>query len=101
MDPSPVMTPPSAVEGEVGRLRRLQQEGRHEEVLSGAEPLVRDFPENRDLLLIVATSLRHLMRVPDALASLEQLEALQPRFSRMHQERGLCHVALRDAPRAI
>ncbi|HEY1926538.1 MAG TPA: sulfotransferase [Caulobacteraceae bacterium] len=95
------MTPPSAVEGEVGRLQRLQQEGRHEEVLTGAEPLICDFPENRDLLLIVATSQRHLTRIPDALATLERLEALQPRFSRMHQERGLCHVALRDAPAAV
>jgi tetratricopeptide (TPR) repeat protein len=101
MDPSLVMTPPSAVEGEVGRLQRLQQEGRHEEVLTGAEPLICDFPENRDLLLIVATSQRHLTRIPDALATLERLEALQPRFSRMHQERGLCHVALRDAPAAV
>jgi tetratricopeptide (TPR) repeat protein len=95
------VTPPSPVEGEVGRLRRLQQQGRHEDVLSGAEPLVREFPENRDLLLILATSQRHLMRIPDALSTLERLEALQHRFSRMHQERGLCHVALRDAPQAI
>ena len=28
-------------------------------------------------------------------------ERLQPRFSRLHEERGLCHVALREAPQAI
>ena len=32
---------------------------------------------------------------------LDRLEQLQPRFSRLHQERGLCYVALKDAPRAI
>ena len=32
---------------------------------------------------------------------LDRLEALQPRFSLLHQERGLCYVALKDAPRAI
>ena len=38
---------------------------------------------------------------PEALATLHRLEALQPRFSRAHQERGLCRVALKDAPGAI
>jgi tetratricopeptide (TPR) repeat protein len=41
------------------------------------------------------------MRIGEALATLDRLEALHPRFSLMHQERGLCHVARRDAPRAI
>src|SRR5262249_7540989 len=36
----------------------------------------------------------------EALATLDRLEILQPRFSRLHQERGLCHVARKDAPRA-
>jgi tetratricopeptide (TPR) repeat protein len=35
------------------------------------------------------------------LASLEALQGLHPRFSRLYQERGNCFVALRDAPRAI
>jgi tetratricopeptide (TPR) repeat protein len=35
------------------------------------------------------------------LASLDRLEALHPRFSRLHEERGLCHVQRRDAPLAI
>jgi tetratricopeptide (TPR) repeat protein len=91
----------SPVEREVGRLRKLQNEDRHTEALHDAQSLVRDLPENRDLLLIVAISLRHLLRIPEALATLERLEALQPKFSRLHQERGLCYVALKDAPRAI
>jgi predicted Zn-dependent protease len=92
---------PSSVEQDVARLRRTQTEGRHEEALRGAEALLVRLPENRDLLLIAAASLRHLSRLPQALAMLDRLEQVQPRFSQMHQERGLCHVALKDAPRAI
>jgi len=91
----------SAVEQQVIRLRRLQQDGGHQEALTGAQARLVDLPENRDLLLIAATSLRHLRRVPDALAMLERLERLQPAFSRLHQERGLCYVQLKDAPNAI
>ncbi|THD65952.1 tetratricopeptide repeat-containing sulfotransferase family protein [Phenylobacterium sp.] len=91
----------SAVEQEVIRLRRLQQDGGHEDALTGAEGLLAAWPENRDLLLIAATSLRHLRRVADAMAILQRLERLQPAFSRLHQERGLCYVQLKDAPNAI
>jgi tetratricopeptide (TPR) repeat protein len=93
--------PALSVEDEVARLRRLQHEGRHEAALGRAEALLADLPENRDLLLIAATSLRHLRRVPEALAILDRMEALQPAFSRLHQERGLCQVQLKDAPAAI
>jgi tetratricopeptide (TPR) repeat protein len=92
---------PSPVERDVGRLRKMQQDGRHEAALDEARGLLADLPENRDLLLIEAISLRHLLRIPEALAVLDQLEALQPRFSRLHEERGLCHVARKDAPKAI
>jgi len=79
----------------------LQTDGRHAEALGGAQSLARDVPENRDVLLTMAISLRYLARVPEALAVLDRLEQLQPRFSRLHQERGLCFVALKDAPQAI
>jgi tetratricopeptide (TPR) repeat protein len=92
---------PSPVEQEVHRLRNLQMADRHGEALERAQRLICDLPQNRDLLLIEAGSLRHLRRIPDALSALKRLEQLQPRFSRMHQERGLCYVALKDAPRAI
>ena len=82
-------------------MRRLQQADRHEEALRAAEHLLAELPENRDLLLIAATSLRHLRRVPDAMAMLDRLEVLRPAFSRLHQERGLCFVQLKDAPNAI
>ncbi len=75
--------------------------GRHAAALGAAQSLLAELPENRDLLLIAATSLRHLLRLPEALVTLDRLEQLQPRFSRLHQERGLCRVALKDAPGAI
>src|ERR1700688_3440140 len=98
MESTATLATPSPVEEQVIRLRGLQREGRHAEALRDAQSLVRDLPENRDLLLIAATNLRHLGRIPEALVMLERLEVLQPRFSRLHQERGLCHVALKDAP---
>ncbi|HLZ82704.1 MAG TPA: sulfotransferase [Caulobacteraceae bacterium] len=101
MDSTATLAPPSPVETEIGRLRGLQRQGRHAEAARDAEALLGDLPDNRDLLLIAATSLRHLGRIAEALETLDRLEALQPRFSRLHQERGLCHVARKDAPRAI
>ena len=89
------------IEQDVQLLRQAQKQGRHEEVVRDAMARLADLPENRDLLLIAATSLRFLLRVDEALAILETLEKLQPGFSRMHQERGLCLVQRRDAPGAI
>ena len=85
----------------IRQLRDLQRNGFHREALEGLQALLDASPDNRDLLLIAAISLRHLLRIPEALAMLDRLEHVQPRFSRLHQERGLCHVALKDAPRAI
>jgi tetratricopeptide (TPR) repeat protein len=52
-------------------------------------------------LYLAATNLRYLNRVSEALELLRRLEQHHPRYSRLHQERGHCYVALRDAPRAI
>ena len=90
-----------SVELELPRLRGLQKVGRHGEALREAQALLQGLPENRDLLLIAAVSLRHLLRLPEALTTLDRLEALQPRFSRLYQERGLCRVACKDAPGAV
>ena len=95
------VNPAPSIEAQVHRLRQLHGEGAYVQALEGARALLGDFPENRDLLLIEAASLRHLMRIDEALFVLERLERLQPRFSQMHQERGLCHVARKEAPLAI
>jgi predicted Zn-dependent protease len=91
----------SPVELEVGRLRQLQQAGAHADALTGAEALLAGVPENRDVLLITATSQRCLGQIDAALETLVRLERLYPRFSRLHQERGMCFVGRKDAPKAI
>lgn len=56
---------------------------------------------DRDALLQEARDLRARQSIPEALATLTRLQALHPRFSRLYQERGHCHVLLGDAPAAI
>ena len=92
---------PSPVELEVQRVRELAKSHRHADALAAAQTLAAEVPENRDVLYLVALNLRYLNRIPEALAALDRLEQLHPRFSRLYQERGYCFVALRDAPRAI
>jgi len=93
--------PISPLEGEIAGMRAMQAQGHHQGALDSVTPLLARHPENRDLLLIAAMALRHLRRTDDALAMLDRLAATQPRYSRMLEERGLCHVAKQDAPRAI
>jgi tetratricopeptide (TPR) repeat protein len=96
--PSP---PVSAVEAEVLRIRELLERKQFGAALAAAEALALEVPENRDVLYMMAVSLRYLKKIPEALAVLERLETHHPGFSRLFQERGHCHVAMRDAPRAI
>lgn len=56
---------------------------------------------DRDALLREARDLRARQCVPEALAALARLQAQHPRFSRLYQERGHCHVVLGDGPAAI
>jgi tetratricopeptide (TPR) repeat protein len=91
----------SGVEEALARFRRLQSEGDHAAALNGARALLVDYPENRDLLLVVASAARFLGQISDSLATLDRLETLQARWSLLHQERGLCRIAQRDAQGAI
>ena len=93
--------PVSTVEAEIFALRRLLAEGRHDEVLAQTAARLPDLPDNRDLLVLKAAGHRHLRQVDEAMAVLDRLEALQPHFSRLHQERGLCFVQRKDADKAI
>jgi tetratricopeptide (TPR) repeat protein len=92
---------PSPLELEIRRVRELTKARRNGEALVALDPLLSQFPENRDLLYLQAMNLRFLSRFNEALAVLERLQPLHPRYSRLYQERGHCHVALRDAPKAI
>jgi tetratricopeptide (TPR) repeat protein len=95
------LAPLASMEEDIRRLRQLHKDGRHGQALEDARTRLREFPENRDLILIEAMSLRHLKCIDEALTILDRLEQAQPRFSLMHQERGLCHVARKDAGQAI
>ncbi|HLW23715.1 MAG TPA: sulfotransferase [Steroidobacteraceae bacterium] len=97
-----VAAPPiSPIEREVKRVQSLMKSARYADALAGAQALEREVPENRDVLYLLAMALRYLRRTEEALATLERLERLHPKFSRLYQELGYCYVALRDAPRAI
>ena len=93
--------PTSRVEAEVLRLRALLQKGEFAAALADAETLLNQVPENRDVWYVIAVSQRYLQRIPDALTTLARLEQLHPNFSRLFQERGHCHVALKEAEPAI
>jgi predicted Zn-dependent protease len=93
--------PPFSLERELSGLRQLADAGQHAETLARLCTLLTEFPENRDLLLLMAASQRHLRQIDDSLTTLDRLATLQPRFSLLYQERGLCHVARKDAPAAI
>ena len=101
MDPTASDSMPSPVELEVRLARELLKSHDYAGALRAAEALAVKVPENRDVLYLIAVSLRFLGKIPEALAALERLEQLHPRFSRLYQERGHCYVALRDAPQAI
>jgi len=91
----------SLLEQELLRLQELTRTHHYIAALAGIDPLLAGHPEDRDVLYLAALNLRHLNRVPDALELLRRLEQQHPRYSRLHEERGHCYVALRDAPRAI
>ena len=101
MTTEPIPASPTLVPAEIARLRRLLQAGAHDAALHGARVLLAGLPENRDLLLIEAMALRLSGRIAEAQAALDRFAGLHPQFSLMHQERGLCFVALKDAPNAI
>jgi tetratricopeptide (TPR) repeat protein len=100
------MTPAAAVnrspvELEVERIRALLKERRYSEALRASGTLRSNVPENRDVLYLHAVAQRYLGDISGALATLAELERLHPRFSGLYQERGNCHVALKQAPEAI
>jgi tetratricopeptide (TPR) repeat protein len=79
----------------------LLQQNQFAPALVAAEALRAEVPENRDVLYMIAVAQRHLMRIPEALKTLEQLEQIHPNYSRLFQERGHCYVGLRQAQPAM
>ncbi len=96
------MAPPvSSIEAEVLRIRGLMQAKQFAAALAAGQQLLTQVPENRDVLYIVAVSQRYLGRIPEALDTLARFEKLHPRYSRLFQERGHCHIAARNPAAAI
>src|SRR5690348_7622257 len=83
----------SRVEMEVLRLQGLLKSRQIQAALAGAQALLGEVPENRDVLYIVAVAQRYQRQIPAALATLERLERLHPEYSRIFQERGHCLMA--------
>ena len=82
-------------------MRKLLQERRYADGLQATSALLVTVPGNRDVLYLRAQAQRLLGDIPAALQTLTGLEQLHPRFSRLYQERGQCHVVLKQAPQAI
>jgi tetratricopeptide (TPR) repeat protein len=99
-DPQAVLAA-SPVEAEVVRIRGLMQASRYGEALAAAGTLIGQVPENRDVLYIIAVNQRYLGRPAEALGTLARLEALHPNYSRLFQERGHCHAAMRAPGAAL
>jgi tetratricopeptide (TPR) repeat protein len=85
----------------VRRLRSHLERSEFKEALRLAQELRAEVPENRDVLYMAAVSQRYLALIPEALATLAELQKHHPGYSRLFQERGHCHVALRSAQPAI
>jgi tetratricopeptide (TPR) repeat protein len=101
MEAATLSAPPSPIETEVGRIRKLLEGSEFGPALAAAQALRARDPANRDVLYLIAVSLRYLERIPEALATLAELERHHPDYSRLFQERGHCHVAMRSPEPAI
>ena len=89
------------VDADAKKVRELIQQAEFPRALAAAQALRAQAPEHRDVLYMIAVCQRFLKRVPEALATLEELERLHPQFSRLYQERGHCYVTQRKAGEAI
>ncbi|MEY3658128.1 MAG: hypothetical protein RL425_889 [Pseudomonadota bacterium] len=98
-DPAPLTA--TSLDAELKALHALQAKGDFSAAAAGAQRLLVTHASNRDLLLIEAHSLRMMQQIEAALAALDRFATFHPNFSQMFLERGLCHVARRDAPAAI
>ena len=95
-------TPPAEkLELTLQQLRKAVEEQKFQEVEDTARSRLALYPGHRDLLYLVAVAQRMLQRIPDALRTLATLETYHPKYSRLFQERGHCHIFQRNAPEAI
>jgi tetratricopeptide (TPR) repeat protein len=91
----------TGVAAAVRQVREWIEQRQFAAAVAAAESALTGSPEHRDLLYMLAVGLRHLQRIPEALATLERLEDAHPDYPRLYQERGHCHVWQRQAAPAI
>ena len=99
--PQDSLESPISIEEEVRRIRAILQQSQYEPALAAALALRPQAPENRAVLYMIAVAQRYLERIPDALATLAELERHHPDYPRLYQERGHCYVALRSPVQAV
>jgi tetratricopeptide (TPR) repeat protein len=93
--------PPTRIEAEVLRIREQLRRSEYAPALDAATRLRAEAPANRDVLYMIAVAQRYLGRIPEALATLAELEKHHPEYPRTFQERGHCYVALRSPAPAL
>ncbi len=98
LNADPASTP---VEAEVRHIRQRLETGAYDAAWQGCVALLQRVPENRDVLYMKAVSERYLGRPQKALETLAALDATHPNYSRLHQERGHCFIAMRDPAAAL
>ncbi|MFK2899487.1 sulfotransferase [Dyella jejuensis] len=89
------------LERRIRRVHQLHADGQHAQALQAVQSLAAEAPDHVEVLYLMARSQRYLGQIDDALHTLARLEQVRPHYSRLHEERGHCHVVRRDAPRAI
>src|SRR3979490_1905538 len=92
---------PASVQLEVERIRSLLKERRFQQALSAPAAFRTPYPENRDVLYLLALGQRQSRQIRDALDTLADMERHHPGASQLYQERGHCYVAVKEARRAI
>jgi tetratricopeptide (TPR) repeat protein len=85
----------------LGRARHLLEAGRLQEALAAAQEQAAAEPADPEPLYLQAVSERYLGRLDAALATLERLKALEPRYARAWQEQGHICKSLQDVPGAV
>ncbi len=89
------------IDARLNTIRSLTLDGRHAEALEAAAAIEDQAPGHRELLYAIAANQRCLGQLAAALATLDRLEQAFPDYGRLYQERGYCHVALRQTQSAI
>ena len=103
-EPSPA-TPAGSEDADLAtrtdRVWAQLRRGEYAAAYAEARALRARYPGNRDVLFLLAVSLRHLYRFPEALEVLQELEHHHPTYGRVFEERGLCQLARRATESAI